>query len=98
MKTGLHQVPPTLAVNVPLHGAIAVHQKALGHGDHELAHLLLRAVVMARTDSVDDTRRMLDYLTALPLVAWPTQGGDAADVRDETLAGIRRSIAWRMAN
>ena len=97
MKSGgLHQVPPTLAVNAPLSGAIMAHQKAFRQGDHELAHLLLRSVVMAKTGTVNDARRMLDYLTALPIEAWPSQGGDPAVVRDETLAGIRRSIGWRM--
>ena len=87
----------TLAVGIPLADAIAAHQKAREKSDHELAHLLLRGVVMAKTGSVDDLLHMLDYLTALPVTAWLTQGGDAAVVRDETLAGIRRSIAWRMA-
>jgi hypothetical protein len=89
---------PVLAVGVPLDAAIATHQKALHDGDAELGHILLRSVVMAHTASGGDLRQMLDYLTALPVGAWPDQGDGAAIVRDETLAGIRRSIAWQQAN
>ena len=88
---------PFLPVNEDLDAAIEAHQEAQRQGDHELAHLLLRSIVMARATSRSDMKRMLDYLTALPIEAWPPQGGDPADIRDETLAGLRRSITWQQA-
>ena len=77
-------------VNEHLDVAIAAHQDALRDGDAELAHLLLRVVVLAKTANLTDLRRLLDYLTALPTTAWPD-----GYMREPTLAGIARSIAWQ---
>ena len=52
---------PTLPVNTHLHDAIAAHQEALTHGDDELGHMPLRSVIMAKTATVGDLQRFLDY-------------------------------------
>ena len=87
-----------LTVNARLEDAIAAHQKALTHGDEEMGHLLLRSVVMAKTASVGDLQQLLDYLTELPIAAWPADCGERADVREMTLRDISRSIGWQMAD
>ena len=89
---------PTLTVNAPLEDAIATHQEALTCGDEEMGHLLLRSVIMAKTATVGDLQRLLDYLTELPIAAWPADCGDPADVREMTLRDISRSIGWQMAD
>ena len=84
-------------VNVRVNQAIAAHRIASGasQGDPEarqLAMFTLRAVILARTPELDDYRAQLDYLTALPEVAWPENGKWSAQVcREATLAAIVRS-------
>ncbi len=74
------------------------HRAAITIGD-DVAANALRAVVLAKTPMVEDEQAMLDYLTALPLAAWSAMGEHSpAAVRELTLSGIARSIAWRMAN
>ena len=92
----MSDVKRDFAVNENLETAIAAHQDALRDGDAELGHLLLRVVVMARTPAKGDLQRLHDYLDGLPLTAWPADRGEPADIREATLAGIARSIAWRI--
>jgi hypothetical protein len=93
-------------VNVRLDQAIAAHRIAFKAFERQpsypeiqkLASYTLRAVVMARMPEIVDYRAQLDYLTGLPLTAWPeTAEHSARECRDETLAGTRRSIGWAMA-
>jgi hypothetical protein len=88
---------PMLTVNTPLEDAIAAHQEALTCRDGEMGHLALRSVIMAKTATVGDLQRLLDYLTGLPIPAWPADCGEPADVREMTLRDISRSIGWQMA-
>ena len=86
-SAGMTSRKPFLPANEDLDAAIAAHQDALRDGDTELGHLLLRVVVMARTPAPSDLRRMLGYLTSLPIARWPSDRGEPADIRAETLAG-----------
>jgi hypothetical protein len=54
----------------------------------------LYVVILARRPKVSDAQRQLDYLVALPDKAWEDVPG-WEEHREETLACIRRSIAWR---
>ena len=48
-------------------------------------------VILARTPVIEHSRRQLDFLTALPVMAWP------ANCRNETLASLSRNIGWLTA-
>lgn len=88
-------------VNVRVDQAIAAHRIAWSAPQddpeaRQLAMFVLRTIVVARTPDVDDLRAQLDYLTALPVTAWPSgENYTKQECRDETLAAIRRSIAWQ---
>lgn len=78
-------------VNCRVDTAIEAHRLASG----DIAEYVLRAVILAATRTVEEGQQQLDYLTRLPIKAWP--GGDGYtpnDARRETLAGIARSLNW----
>lgn len=74
-------------VNVEIGLAIEAHRR------HPSRNTLY-AVIMARQPAVTDTQRQLDYLVGLPDTAWQEEP-NWEQHRDETLAHLRRSIAWR---
>jgi len=75
-------------VNVAVDVAIEAHQRGPSANT-------LYVVILACEPTVADTQRQLDYLAGLPDRAWVAAGQDWEARRAETLAGIRRSIAWR---
>jgi hypothetical protein len=97
-------------VNTIVEKAIAAHRIAFEHYSkkdpgaadwqeaHTLAMYTLRAVILARTPEVSDCRQQVDYLSALPEMAWePWMQQTSREIREETLAGIARSIMWRLS-
>jgi hypothetical protein len=86
--------------NAPIDQAIAAHLMAFKAADRDpdarqLAVYALHAVVLARTATIDDYRAQLDYLSGLPETAWPDSVSySAQEIREATLAAIRRQIAW----
>ncbi|QDM27498.1 hypothetical protein FNL56_16255 [Tardiphaga sp. vice304] len=79
-----------IPVNVLPDVAIAAHRQLA-------TPFTLRAVILACTPTVDDSRALLDYLANLPDGAWRSLGMPIPyqDFRESTLAALRRSIAWR---
>lgn len=81
--------------NLPVETAIAAHLKSL---DPWLCPVVsdnaLRAVILAATPTIDDSRRQLAHLESLPDCAWPVGAGEYEN-RMAAIDGIRRSIAWR---
>ena len=71
-------------VNVSVDVAIAAH-RAVGTEN------ALRVLILAMTPTVEDCRKQLDYLAALPESAWRHDPSE----RDAVLAMIRRVIGWR---
>jgi hypothetical protein len=77
-------IPVNLLPNV----AIAAHRQAG-------TPFTLRAVILACTPTVDDSRAQLDYLADLPESMWCSIGPQWEDYREASLASMRSSIAWR---
>ncbi|QDM27878.1 hypothetical protein FNL56_18395 [Tardiphaga sp. vice304] len=75
-------------VNVLPGVAIAVHRQMA-------TPFTLRAVLLACTPTVEDSRTQLDYLADLPDAAWCSIGPEWQNYREASLASMRRSIAWR---
>lgn len=90
-------------VNCLVAAAIEAHRLATNRhrAEHPLAQRALRAVILARTPNISDEQAMFDYLSGVPESAW---GGvvsgrrTVAEIREATLAGIARNIAWRSQN
>jgi hypothetical protein len=62
--------------------------------DRQLPAFAIRVVILAATKTLEQAQRQVDYLTSLPIEAWEgLVSGDAAEVREETLAGCARTIA-----
>jgi hypothetical protein len=91
----------TVPVNTRVDVAIAAHQAAfasyLDEGTpaagevFDLAMFTLRAVIVARAPTADDTR--LAYLQGLPMTAWCVwRDYSAESIRNETLAAIERGL------
>ena len=74
-------------VNVDVGMAIEAHQR-------QPSRNTLYVVIMAREPTVADTQRQLDYLVGLPDKAWQEEP-NWEQHREQTLAHLRRSIAWR---
>lgn len=81
--------------NLPVETAIAAHLKSLDPWrDQPQSWNALRAVILAATPTIEDSRRQLAYLERLPDAAWPVGVGEY-ESRMAVMASIRRSIAWR---
>ena len=74
-------------VNLDIGLAIAAHQQSPSAST-------LQAVVLARMPTIEDMRRQLDYLTALPDAEWPDPlGGE--EYRYAVLSMVRSNISQR---
>ena len=76
-------VPANLDIGL----AIAAHQRSPSAST-------LHAVVLARMPTVDEARRQLDYLAALPDAAWPDVSGGER-YQQAVLAMVRCNIRQR---
>jgi hypothetical protein len=87
-------------VNARIDKAIEAHRLVFQDGKpSRLSSYALRAVALARTPTIEDNRKMLVYLTGLPLEAWEgevLEGHSAQEWRDDTLRAITRSLTWMM--
>ncbi|MET4512566.1 hypothetical protein [Bradyrhizobium sp. I1.7.5] len=81
-------------VNSPLDRAIALHRAAYGHDEEWFA---LQTILFAATPTAEDLRRQLDYVSALPVVAWAWLGRDTEATRETWLRGITRCLTWIMS-
>jgi hypothetical protein len=63
-----------------------------------LAKFAIRAVLLARTPTVEDEQQQIEYLAGLPVDAWPpTKNETAEHVRNLTLGGMRSNLAFRQS-
>lgn len=85
-------------VNAHVGTAIEAHRIAFQeHGRR--ASYALRAITLARTPTVADQKKILDYLTALPIEAWEgevIEGHSAQEWRGNTLRAITHSLTWML--
>jgi len=79
-----------IPANADIGAAIAAHRMAF-RDDPELAHYVLRVVLLAATKTREQVQRKTDYFNELPLDAWTGWAtADAASVREMALA----ECAW----
>lgn len=84
-----------IPAGVDLDAAIEAHRI----GPACMSSFTIRAVILACAPDLERERQRLDYLSGLPVSAWPENAGHTADeIRRATLDGLRRSIAWQMQN
>jgi hypothetical protein len=94
-------------VNALVDAAIEAHRiafgryfrdgKAMDRGARDVSMYALRAVILARTPAADDYRKMIDYLSGLPIEAWEAWGEiPAATVRDDHLKALARGLTWML--
>ena len=88
-----------IPVNTDIEQAIKAHGMSLATEDRQLQQFTLRAVILAALPTLNDMRRQVDYLTALPLEVWnPWAGVSRESIRENTLAGIARNITVMRMN
>lgn len=79
-----------IPANAGISAAIAAHEMAF-RDDPELAHYVLRVVLLAATKTREQVQRKTDYLSELPIEAWAGwAAAEAATVREMALA----ECAW----
>lgn len=90
----LHRCQWSVPVNCDVEAAIKASLKAFDPWDHRIAYHALRAVILAATPTLEASQRQIDYLDSLPDIAW---WGFPKGAQADTVAAIRRSIAWRQS-